>query len=102
MIVKMNGMVIAADIPIVSDVVDFKNDFDEGGLFYALTGETFGEWMKGLFLDFLHWVVEMSDCLVIVAMVFGLFGLAGSSRGYKGMYWTFFVYILFKYLGAYL
>jgi hypothetical protein len=75
----------------------FFKDLKTEGIWYAMTGQNFLEWLQGAF----HALINYSDVLIIVAMVLGLFTMGGSKTAGKYMYWTFFVYLILKMVGWY-
>lgn len=100
MIIKMNGTPIGEVTQSIGTISQFRTDFHTGGLFYAITGETFKQW----FFDIMHslgeFIYNSSDVLVVAALVAGLLALSGSKRSYKWLYWIVIGYILIKFLGG--
>ena len=43
-------------------------------------------------------IVSFSDYALLIAMVFGLFGMFGSKKAMQGVYWTFATYIIIQML----
>jgi len=50
--------------------------------------------------DSFHWIIQNSDYALLVAMMFALLAIFGSTKAVKGVYWTFAFYIILKFLGV--
>lgn len=74
----------------------FLHNMRTEGVWYAITGKHLGAWS----IDLLHSLIEFSDSLVIVALVLVIFSIGGSKKARKGLYWTFFIYVILKLIGV--
>lgn len=83
----------------ISSINSFFSDMKNEGLWYAITGQYFGEWVNNMFVSFINWLVDMSDLLIVAGMVVLLLIMFGSKRSRKWMYWVVCAYIMFQILG---
>lgn len=83
----------------VKSVGTFFSEMKNEGLWYAMTGQYFGEWVNSMFVSFINWLVDMSDLLIVAGMVVLLLIMFGSKRSRKWMYWVVCAYIMFQILG---
>lgn len=72
---------------VTESVMEIKTRMDTGGLWYVFTGNHFTESLA-------NFALYSADILMGVGAVCGLFGMAGSKRGAKGVYWSCVGYLV--------
>lgn len=83
----------------IGAINDFFSDMTNEGLWFAITGQYFGEWVHSMFINFLRWLVSMSDLLMLAGVGVLLLIMFGSVRSRKWLYWIVCSYIMFQILG---
>lgn len=83
----------------INSVNQFFADMREESLWYAITGQTFPEWFVDTSISFLHWLVNVSDILMLSGVVILLLIMFGSKRAQKWLYWNICIYLLFQIVG---
>lgn len=78
----------------------FFADTKEGGLFFAITGKHFLEWLKESLITLAEWIYNVSDLAILIITIFTMFAMAGSRRVMKYIYWTSIGYLSIKAIGS--
>lgn len=84
----------------ITEPINFVSDIKNEGIWFALTGKGFGEWLKDLFINMGKGIVIYSDVLILVGTVLMLFIMFGSKKALKMLYWTLAIYVVIKGLGV--
>lgn len=85
----------------VHDFSNFIKDTHDEGIWYAFTGQHFKESLIQFGLDFMNMLIQLSDLLIIVAMVLGMGTLAGSGFCKKWLYYTSILFVILKSVGGF-
>ena len=75
-------------------------DFREHGLWYAVTGKTFTEWLADVAHNIGVFIFDNIDYTILLIMCFTLFAMAGSKRCLRYIYWTSIIYLGVKFTGS--
>lgn len=84
----------------VSGSMDFLSDMRNEGLWYAVTGKHFVDWLNETAHNLLDFIIDSSDLLIIPGMGLVILAMCGSKRSGKWLYWTVIAYLLLKMLGV--
>jgi hypothetical protein len=87
-------------IDTAKNLFEFSKTWKQEGFWYAMTGEHFKEWITEVSLNTFHAIINFSDVLIIVALIFGIGTIAGSKRCGKYTYWTVILYVVLKLCGG--
>jgi hypothetical protein len=79
-----------------AEIGRFLSDMRHEGIWYAITGQYFTDWLIGIGNTILYY----SDALVLVAMGATLFCIFGSKKARSVLYWTIVSYGFIKFLGV--
>lgn len=84
------------------EVGKFLVDLKDNGIWYALTGYTFKEWVvvrgQDLLTSTLHLIIDLVDVLILPAAVLTLLAMAGSKKSKEYIYWVIITYVIIKCL----
>lgn len=78
---------------------EFISDSREEGIWFALTGQHFSEWLINAGKAIIQFIVDMSDLLMVAGMILLLLFMFGSKSSGKWLYWTICAYISLQMLG---
>lgn len=84
----------------IDSTTSFFNELQQEGIWFAISGKHFKELVIDSFVYLVNFAVEMSDVLVIIAMIELVFIMFGSVRARKHLYWTVAFYLIFKICGV--
>lgn len=84
----------------IHNVSNFIKDTHDEGIWFAFTGQHFKDSLIQFLLDFTNMLIQLSDLLIIAAMILGLGTLAGSGFCKKWLYYTSILFVILKCVGG--
>jgi hypothetical protein len=81
----------------IKDIAAFFADMKQNGIFHAMTGTTFTDWL----LNTARLIVDSSaEIGLVAAIILVIVGMCGSTRARKYLYWTVIITIILQMIGA--
>lgn len=83
----------------VKSVTNFFDEMQNEGIWYAVTGEHFKDWIVNAMKEVAQSLVNASDYIIIASLLILLLVIFGSNRAKKWLYWSVCIYLMFQILG---
>jgi hypothetical protein len=81
----------------IKDIAAFFTDMKQNGIFHAMTGSTFTDWLIGIARVIVDSSAEIG---LVAAIILVIVGMCGSTRARKWLYWTVIITIILQMIGA--